>query len=164
MKHLYLIRHAKSSWDHPHLEDMKRPLSNRGKQDAPFMGNRLREMGVQPDLIISSPAKRAYKTARKIAKQVSFPRKKIIINDQIYLNGSQALFNLVKGLDEQFKTVFLVGHNPDITSLAYLLTHHRVDNIPTCGIFYVSFDVIFWHDITEGSGAFQFFDYPKKHI
>ena len=162
MKQLYLIRHAKSSWDNPQLSDIKRPLNSRGKHDAPLMGKRLKEMGVQPDFIISSPAKRANKTAKKIAEQLGYSKKAISIRDEMYLEGIRSMLSLVQDLDEKYKSVFLVGHNPDLTSFAYLLTHHRVDNIPTCGIFCVSFDIIFWKDIAEGSGKLLFFDYPKN--
>jgi len=67
MKRLYLVRHAKSSWNRPELDDIDRPLNKRGKRDAPFMGQRLKQHDVCPDLIISSPAKRALKTAKIIA-------------------------------------------------------------------------------------------------
>ncbi len=162
MKHLVLIRHAKSSWDHPNLTDLQRPLNNRGKHDAPLMGKRLKEMGVLPDFIISSPAVRAHKTAKKIAKQTDYPKKKISLCKELYLNGIHAMFKQITSLDEKYNTVYLVGHNPDITSLAYFLTKHRVDNIPTCGIFYVTFESLFWQDITESSGKFKLFDFPKN--
>ncbi|MCI0495238.1 histidine phosphatase family protein [candidate division KSB1 bacterium] len=77
MKRLILIRHAKSSWGDPGLSDLDRPLNNRGNQDAPFMGKRLKkEHNVKPDLILSSPAKRAIGTARIIAKAIGYPGKK----------------------------------------------------------------------------------------
>ena len=75
MKNLLLIRHAKSSWDDPLLSDQERPLNKRGKRDAPAMGLMLKEKGLHPDLILSSPAKRALKTAKLIAEAIDYPKK-----------------------------------------------------------------------------------------
>jgi len=162
MKTLYLIRHAKSSWANPHLSDIDRPLSNRGKSDAPMMGKRLSARGTKPDLIISSPAKRALKTASKIAKETGYPEKKIIINDNLYLAGVTTLLKTIRAIDEKYETVFMFGHNPEFTSLAHLLTLQQIYNIPTCGIFCVTFNIDSWYNVTEGSGKLAFFDYPKN--
>ncbi len=78
MKTLYLVRHAKSSWSNPALSDFDRGLNKRGKRNAPVMGKRMVVDGVKPDLIVSSPAKRALKTARIIAKEIGYPRKNIV--------------------------------------------------------------------------------------
>src|SRR5438034_8146614 len=84
MKTLFLIRHAKSSRDDPALADKDRPLNDRGKRDAPKMGKRLAKRNVAPDLILSSPATRALKTAQIIAKKLDYKRKNILVNDRLY--------------------------------------------------------------------------------
>ena len=163
MKRLYLIRHAKSSWNEPDLADIDRPLNKRGKRDAPFMGKRLKEgHRVNPDIIISSPAKRALRTAKIIAKEINYPKEKIEIKDSLYGSGVEAMLNVIQYLDDSLNEVMLFGHNPDLTSLANYLSNHEVDNIPTCGIFCVDFDVKSWRDVEGGKGIFKFFDYPKK--
>lgn len=162
MKYLYLIRHAKSSWDNPGLTDIKRPLSNRGKQDAPMMGKRLAAMGTKPDLLITSPAKRARKTAKKIAKKTGYPAHKIIIDNNLYLKGVINLLKTINEINEKYNTVFLFGHNPDFTSLANLLTHAQLYNIPTCGICCIAFDIGSWQFVKEGNGKLILYDYPKK--
>ena len=163
MKRLYLVRHAKSSWDDPDLSDIDRPLNKRGKKDAPIMGERLKnEHKAKPDLIISSPAKRAIRTARIIAKELGYSEEKIEIKDSLYASGVTAMLNVIHYLDDSLDEVMLFGHNPDLTSLANYLSNQQVDNIPTCGVFCVDFDVKSWQDIEKGKGIFKFFDYPKK--
>ncbi|HYQ61260.1 MAG TPA: histidine phosphatase family protein, partial [Desulfatiglandales bacterium] len=73
MKTLYLIRHAKSSWNYPELEDFERPLSNRGRKNALLMGTILKKLKAAPDLVISSPANRAAMTARMLADAIHYP-------------------------------------------------------------------------------------------
>ena len=84
MKTLLLIRHAKSSWDDPALPDKDRPLNDRGRRDAPKMGKRLAKRGVKPDLILSSPALRALRTAEIIAKMLDYQRRDIVLNERLY--------------------------------------------------------------------------------
>ena len=162
MKRLYLIRHAKSSWKNPDLPDLDRPLNKRGERDAPFMGKRLKKSKIRPDLIISSPAKRALKTARIIAKEIGYPKDKIMIKDSLYASSVSTIVNIIQYLDESIAEAMLVGHNPDFTSLANYLTNYGVDNIPTCGIFCVDFDIKLWKEVDQGKGILNFFDYPKK--
>ena len=163
MKRLYLVRHAKSSWGRSELDDIDRPLNKRGKRDAPFMGQRLKQHDVCPDLIISSPAKRALKTAKIIAEEMGCPKKQIEISNALYLQGVSAIINLIQSIDDDHESVMLFGHNPDFTELAERLTDYQVDNIPTCGIFCIDFNIGSWQEVDEGKGLFTFFDYPKKH-
>ena len=163
MKQLYLIRHAKSSWATSGLADAKRPLNSRGKIDAPFMGGRLRESGVVPDLIYASPAKRARKTAEKIAKAVGYPQSAIAIEDGIYSADLGLLLEVIRKTAPQIGTLFLVGHNYVITDLAEYLTGENFGSMPTCGIVGMSFPGEDWQGVAEGTGQFLLFDYPKKH-
>ena len=162
MKKLYLIRHAKSSWDFPDLTDIERPLNNRGKRDAPMMGKRLAELGVSPDLIVTSPAKRARKTAKMIAKETGYPAERIIINKKFYGAGVTTLLKAIRTIENKFDTVFLFGHNPELTALVNKLTHQQIYNVPTCGVCSIVFDTESWNFITEGSGKLLFYDYPKN--
>jgi phosphohistidine phosphatase len=162
MKRLYLIRHAKSSWKDTGLDDIDRPLNKRGKRDAPFMGQRLKESGVSPGLILSSPAKRALRTAKIIAKELGYSKENIEIRDALYLQGIPAIIREIRTIDTDYDTVMLFGHNPDFTMLAEHLTDYQVDNIPTCGIFCIDFNVGSWTEVDEGGGNFVFFDYPKR--
>ena len=164
MKRLYLIRHAKSSWKDVDLADIDRPLNKRGERDAPFMGELLKKLQAKPDLIISSPAKRARKTAAIIARQIGYPGDKILIEDSIYALCVPTILNVINDIDDSQDEVMIFGHNPDFTALANYLTNSEVANIPTCGIFCVDFDIQSWKEVKKGNGSVSFFEYPKKHV
>ena len=163
MKRLYLVRHAKSSWKQSGLSDRDRPLNKRGKRDAPFMGQRLKKYAACPDLMLSSPAKRALKTAKIIAQEINSPKKSIVINEAFYSRGTHAILDVIRSVDDAHESLMIFGHNPDVTELAELLTDYQVNNIPTCGIFCIDFNVNFWQEVDVGKGIVAFFDYPKKH-
>ena len=90
MKTLYVIRHAKSSWNFLHLPDYERPLNNRGNRDAPLMGQRFRARGIVPDCLVCSPALRARETAIKISMEIGFTENSIIYKRSIYEAGVPA--------------------------------------------------------------------------
>ncbi|MGB2908139.1 MAG: histidine phosphatase family protein [Candidatus Aminicenantaceae bacterium] len=163
MKRLYLVRHAKSSWRDPELDDFDRPLNKRGKRDAPFMGQRLSDADIQPDLIISSPAKRAAKTAKVIAAKIGYPAKHIQWRESLYGAGTLTLLQILYEIEDSVRQLMLVGHNPGLTLLAECLTGESVYNIPTAGVFAVDLTITSWAQAREGCGALVFFDYPKKH-
>ncbi|MGZ8216470.1 SixA phosphatase family protein [Methylomagnum sp.] len=163
MKNLVIIRHAKSSWDDPTTADIDRPLNKRGKRDAPFMGSLLKFRGLPPDHIISSPAKRALKTARLIAAEVGYDPEAIDIRDRIYMASVPTLVELVQGLDDAWERVYLFGHNPDLTDLVNRLAGETIANVPTCGVASIEFEVDSWSHIMAGAGRLAFLDYPKRH-
>ena len=162
MKRLYLVRHAKSSWSDPAVADRHRELNKRGKRDAPEMGRRLNKKGVVPDLMVSSPATRAVKTARKLADALGIPRKKIVQEEAIYSEGCDGILEVIRGLDDASQCVMVVGHNPDVTLLPDILCGHSVDNVPTCGVFCIEFDARSWSEVLAGTGRLILYDFPKK--
>jgi phosphohistidine phosphatase len=162
MKTLVLIRHAKSSWDDPGLDDRERPLNKRGKRDAPAMGQLLLEKGMTPDLIVSSPAKRARKTAKILADALDYPRDGIELREALYLQGLETLLAVIASLDDAHACVFLVGHNPELTELANVLTGASIDNIPTAAAVAVDFKAKHWSKAGRGKGACAWFERPVK--
>lgn len=163
MKILYLLRHAKSSWKEPELSDFERPLNRRGKKDAPAMGAFLKAKNIRLELIVSSPAKRAKKTAKKVAKAMGYPKEKIYFNREIYEANVADLFGIVHELSDQLSSVMLVGHNPSLNDLAnLLLPESPIENIPTAGVVAIAFEVNSWREIEENTGKLIFFEYPKK--
>lgn len=161
MKELLLIRHAKSDWGDPSLDDYDRPLNGRGKRDAPLMADRLLEKKIKIDGFFSSPAKRAGKTARIVAAAY---RKKddIIYRDELYGAGEPVFFDVINGASNHYDCIAIFSHNPGITDFANLLTTTRIDNIPTCGVFAVKADCKKWKDFAKAKKEFWFFDYPKS--
>ena len=145
------------------MADFDRPLNARGKRDAPFMGERLKKARIKPDLIVSSPANRAITTAEIIAEIIGFPISDIVTRRSIYDGDAGVLLRLIQNLGSSITNAMLIGHNPEITSVASYLTNYPVSNIPTCGIFAVDFDIESWTEVSEGTGKLIFFDFPKKH-
>ncbi len=160
-KKLFIIRHAKSSWKDSSLDDFDRPLNKRGMLNAPFMGEKLKEKNVVPDIIISSPALRAKTTAKIIAKKVKYS-KKIIFKKEIYDVGESAIHKILKKLDNENAVVFLFGHNPDLNMLAEEFVGFD-ENIPTCGVVEIAFNCEKWRDISSLNAEFISFDYPKRY-
>jgi phosphohistidine phosphatase len=164
MKTIILVRHAKSSWKDLSLDDFDRPLNKRGKKDAPFMGKKLKERQIMPDLVLSSPAKRARKTATAIAKAIGYPKKKIIFDDNMYHASAGYLFEIIRNLDDKHGAVMLFGHNPDFNDLAdMLLKKNPVHNIVTTGLYCIKFNVDQWQNVREEKGESVFYDYPKRY-
>lgn len=162
MKTLYLVRHAKSSWDFPELDDIDRPLNSRGAENAPEMGIRLQKKGIRPDLLISSPANRAITTAREIAKKIGYPTDEVQSSREIYHEDEKGLLRIVRKQDEKHSSLMLFGHNPAFTWFANSLTGEHIENIPTAGVVGITFDSDTWQDIDFQKGRMDFFDYPRK--
>ena len=161
MKKLYIIRHAKSSWSDDTLDDFERPLNKRGKENAPMMGQKLKEMGVMPDIIISSPAQRAKSTAKMIAKEIKYT-KDIIFNQDIYESDVSTLHEILTGVADEYGTLFLVGHNPSLNMLAQYYVDFN-QNIPTSGVVEIGFSCEKWADISSKNAKLISFDFPKRY-
>ena len=165
MKKLYLVRHAKSSWDNIEMDDFDRPLNDRGEKDAPHMAKFLKHRDVVPDRMITSTANRALSTCRAFAKVFDFDKKKIITEQKLYHASPETILKVLKSLPEyrdNEDVVFLFGHNPGITEFANELLNVSIDNIPTCGIVEATLDIDSWKDISFGCAKLDSFDYPKK--
>ena len=160
MKKVYLIRHAKSDWKKS-VDDFERPLNKRGKKDAEFMANRLKNFGVKPDIIYSSPAKRAKSTAKIIAKVLEYPKSSIVYVDKLYEATIEDYISTIKSVPESFDEVFIIGHNPVITEVGELLSDTILTSMPTCSIVCLEFETEKFSQIEQGRVVF--FDYPKKH-
>ncbi|MGH2574965.1 MAG: SixA phosphatase family protein [Ignavibacteria bacterium] len=164
MKTLYLVRHAKSSWKEPGLDDAERPLNKRGKRESPLMGKLLRKNKEVPDLLVSSSAKRAFSTAKRFSKGLKYPVKKIIKDKQLYMADTDDFINVIKNTDNSIESLMIISHNPGITSFANYISVSDIDNIPTCGVVRIDFDIESWEEITGKNGMFKFFKHPKKDL
>lgn len=164
MKKIYLIRHAKSSWENEEMDDFSRPLNARGKRDVVFMGSRLKMFKVLPKIIYTSPAKRAHKTAKEIAKIIGFDKNKLTLVPELYESSYKQYLNLIHETKDKYNEIFIIAHNPTITEVGEKLSGAILSNIPTCAIVCIEFEVESFKDISEESGKILFFDYPKKHL
>ncbi len=162
MRTITLLRHAKSSWDNTDLVDFDRPLNGRGRKNAPEMARRLKAAGVRPSLILSSPAKRAWSTAKIIAAEISYPIEFLQRDRDLYHAGTQRLLDVLAAQDEGFKNILLVAHNPGLTDLANELVPGLTNNLPTCGFVAVKVEVDTWDLRARKSAELIEYNYPKK--
>lgn len=163
MKTLYLVRHAKSSWDNQQISDFERELNDRGKHDAPFMANILKQKMIVPDLIITSPAIRSITTANVFAEVLNYPVGDITADETIYDAGLKELMEVVRNLDDNKSTVFLFGHNPGIATFCNLLCNEHLADMPTCSIAGLELNIDSWKDTGRYCGKTILFEYPKKY-
>ena len=164
MKTLILMRHAKSSWDHPSLKDLERPLNARGERDAPLMGSHFSAWGLDPELLVSSPAVRARETALWVARALSYPEENIRMAPALYEQGVAGILSVIHALPEALETVCLFGHNPDISEAVGALGGEPVSSLPTAGLVCLLFAVDDWAAVMPGVGRINRFEYPKRYI
>ncbi len=149
MKTLYLIRHAKSSWEFD-VSDENRPLNERGFKDANLIGEKLKDIVNTVDRAISSPAKRAHTTAEIILKHLGLPDEVFDLEPDLYDFEGYGVMEAVKKCDDAIQTLMIFGHNHAFTSIANFYGDQRIDNLPTAGVVKIQFDIEKWKDIGVG--------------
>ena len=145
MKTLLILRHAKSSWDAPGLTDHDRPLNARGKRDAPRVGQLIYDEGLVPDLIVCSTAKRARKTAKKVARSSGY-RGTIQETDILYHGEPKDWILLLRELADTHQRVMIVGHNPGLEDLLALLTG-QYERLTTANLAVLQLPIDSWEDL-----------------
>ncbi len=162
MKILTLLRHAKSSWKDASLQDRDRPLNGRGQRDAPSMAQRINEAGIRPSLILTSPAVRAWTTARIIAHEIGYPLVFLQQEGRLYHASTQRLLKVIADQDTGFNSLMVVGHNPGLTDFANYLIPDLTDNIPTSGVVSFEIDCDDWNLEDRLETNLTVFDFPKR--
>ncbi len=162
MRTLFLIRHAKSSWDNPGLRDFNRPLNERGLREAPLMAQLLANRGVQPDLLVSSPAKRALTTALFFAEQFGIADEQVLREQDIYEAAPTDILQIISHLPDSAAVVCLFGHNPTFTDVANRFSDNFIDNVPTCGIVQIESEAESWKTMYEGNSRVKAHFFPKE--
>lgn len=163
MKTLYLLRHAKSSWDDPDLNDQERPLNKRGKKDAPKMGKWLAENIKVPELILCSNSARTMATIEPVMQAWGLPQEVLQVEPQLYHADLETLWDLVQSCDNKIDRLLLVGHNPGLTSFANALCKQfETENIPTCGFAAFSYNIRKWEEVEANEATFEAYQYPKN--
>jgi phosphohistidine phosphatase len=162
MKTLFVLRHAKSSWDNPDWSDFERPLNSRGLDAARFIGNLIYERALAPQIIVSSPAKRAKQTA-VLVKEIAEIAKSVEFDERIYEASPLTLFNLIREFDEKYNSVLIVGHNPGFENLVRILTGEPVQ-MPTAALAKINLASEIWSAIETESGELEFLIRPKEEM
>lgn len=149
MKVLYLVRHAKSSWDHD-LDDHERALNKRGTDDARLIAEYLKNKIAVPEKIFSSDAERAVSTARYFKEALNIEDADFEVKSELYDFNGQALMRVITNLDTDLNCVMIVGHNYAMTSVVNMLGDKHIENVPTTGFVMLKFKEKNWSDITTG--------------
>ena len=161
MKRVVIVRHAKSV-PYGYEDDFNRDLKDRGKNDAALVSKELKNLGIEPDIMISSPAKRALKTARIFADNLEFERSQIKELRDIY-NGltTSEFLELIQTLPDDAGTAFVFGHNPGFHFFVNNLLKISVNEMPTCATVGIDFTVNAWDKIEARTGDLAFRITPK---
>ena len=160
-KTLYLVRHGKAGWRHHEVNDADRPLKKKGVEESRMMALHLRTKDTFPDLIITSPAKRAVQTARVFSEELGISDKYVQQNISIYSASLEEVLTVILGLDDKYSNVMIIGHDPALANVAGFLTGRVVEKIPTAGIVEITFNTNHWSKVSEDSGNMQFSISPK---
>jgi len=147
MKHLLIMRHAKSSWKEPEIADHERPLKKRGLKDAAAMGKVLKNKKVIPDKIISSTAVRAADTAALVADKCGY-KKEVEYTDKLYMAECKTILELIQSQPDSHKTVLLVAHNPGMEALVQMFSK-KIESLPTAAIAYFQADIKKWKNLDK---------------
>lgn len=162
MKTLSILRHAKSSWEFPELNDFDRPLLNKGVKRTLLICEKLNQLEQKPDLIISSPAKRAHETAIIICEKLNIPLQNLISEETFYPGYEKSFRKKLASIDQNISHVMVVGHNPGLTDLAYsFLKDESIDWIPTSGFVNIEFDCKKWKSASEENARLIHYLIPK---
>ena len=156
MKQLLIARHAKSSWDDFSIEEHERPILEKGKQKSKKVAAALKQKIIQPDLIISSTAKRAKETAIILSEELGYPIEDIRYENRIYHADADDIFDELFGLDDSIASVMVVGHNPTLTDLVNHFSKSMIDNLPTSAVAAVTFKATQWKKISSSKFKLEF--------
>lgn len=162
-KTLYLFRHAKSSWDDPNLSDFDRPLNKRGEKAAPLMGKVMRSRDVCPSVVICSPSKRTRQTAKLALKKTGLDEAEIVFDEGLYLATTGGLVQTIQKVDDLLSSAMLIGHNPGLSELVYLLTGVE-EAFPTAALVCLRLNVAHWKDVKTGCGKIEWIVRPREVV
>lgn len=161
MKEVLILRHAKSDWSTGE-PDFERPLNERGRNDAPLMGKAIRKSKVVPDLIISSPAKRAKQTANAVIKNSGF-QGEVQWPESFYYENYENIIQTIQNVSDAYQRVLIVGHNPKLENLVSALTSNGrlALRLPTAALTLIVFDTNTWKEIDKGRGELEWILHPR---
>ena len=151
MKTLYIVRHAKSSWKYDSIEDIDRPLSKRGINDAHLISKRLAKKIQKPDTFVCSSANRALHTAVIFCENFSFPLSNLKLKRQLYSFSDGYLVKTIKALDDDFNSAIIFSHDHGINSFVNNFGSKPIVHVPTCGVIGIEFNNKHWKSIKKGT-------------
>jgi phosphohistidine phosphatase len=147
-KTLYLVRHGKSDWDQMDTNDLERPLKKRGVENCEAMAKRMQTLKLQPELVLSSPAIRAYETAKIFAEILAIPSPRFKVNERLYLPDFPTLLKTILYLNNDYNNVLIVGHEPSLSTAINYFINHPLEKVITGSLTVLSFATSDWRDIS----------------
>ncbi len=168
MKTIYLLRHAKSSWNDASFPDLQRPLAPRGRKAAPRMGTHMTRHGLVPDRVLCSAARRAVETWQALALPLR-DETPVEIREDLYHASPGTILEVLRELPAEVDSVLLIGHNPTLEELALALAgsgeQEALEDLerkyPTGAMAILDFPVQEWREVREGTGWLRAFIRPK---
>lgn len=161
MKTLYIVRHAKSSWEYDGIADIDRPLKKRGIKDAHLLSNHLVETLKKPDVFVTSSANRALHTAIIFCENFGYPMANLKIKRQLYSFSDGYLVKTIKALDDSFDSAIIFSHDHGINTFVNKYGSKPIAHVPTCGVIGIEFDITNWKSIKKGKTIL--IETPKNH-
>ncbi len=168
MKTLYIMRHAKSAWDDPHLTDFDRPLAPRGRRAAPRIAEFMREHSHVPDLVLCSAACRARHTWERMAPVLGkdIP---LLLEVGLYMAGAEDWLVRLRRVEENVSSVLAIGHNPGLQRLAVAMSGDGNRDLlgamrskyPTAALAVLEFENVCWQDLRTGGANLLRFVVPR---
>lgn len=168
MRKLFLLRHAKSSWDDPAMDDVERPLSKRGRQAARLMAGHIARSCFHPALVLVSTSLRTRETWNIIEPRLEGTS--AAIEEGLYLAGKGDLLHRLRAVDDHIGSVMMIGHNPGLERLAETLVGHNgepevlarmTDKFSTGALAVIDLDIAHWGEVEAGTGRLVAFTRPK---
>jgi len=161
MKTVYVMRHAKSSWGEPGLDDFDRPLLEKGKKRTRTIIEYLLQKGIKPGLIVSSPAVRASETAQILAHGLSIDKESLRFDKSIYTSDAERLEDIFYDLPKQVDSLMLIGHNPAVTNFVNPYLENKIDALPTSAVVAIQFNTNEWEKVFDSVAVVLFIIFPK---
>ncbi len=161
MKTLYLIRHAKSSWNDSDLDDHQRPLLEKGIKKTEKIVEFLKNRNTSPCTIISSQTVRAVETAKIIARGLKYPENEILTDSKLYFDGTDGINEVVYAIPDEKKSALIIGHNPYLTQFTNRFLARKIESMPTSGVVCIDFNTNNWHQISIAEKKTRFIIYPN---
>ncbi len=161
-KVLQIVRHAKSSWDYSDVADIDRSLKSKGIKNAYEISRKLKLSNLIPQKIVSSPADRALHTAVIFARVFGYPMGNLKISNILYETSTEKILELINDTSDEFKSLMICGHNPNVTELVNRFIKTPIDNVPTSGTVTLKFTSVSWKTIDRNNLEEQVFIFPNK--
>lgn len=161
MKKIYIVRHAKSSWEYEGVKDIDRPLKKRGINDSYLISRILLKKIETPDLFVSSCANRALHTAMIFSYTFNYPLANIKISKSLYSFSDGYLIKTVKALDDGFNSAIIFSHDHGINTFVNKFGNTLISHVPTCGVIGIEFNIKHWKNLKQGKTFLQ--EFPKHH-